>query len=120
MLADQAFWTSIRNTAILVCYIPLSAAITVFISALLREGLRGWQVYRAILYIPNLLGLVIIGVVFSIYLRDDGPLNLAAQVGRRLDRALPDLPVARHQLDCHHQGRLGPSRASVSSTSWPP
>jgi ABC-type sugar transport system permease subunit len=77
MLADQAFWTSIRNTAILVCYIPLSVAITVFVSALLREGLRGWQVYRAILYIPNLLGLVIIGVVFSIYLRDDGPLNLA-------------------------------------------
>ncbi len=75
--ADQAFWTSIRNTAILVCYIPLSVAITVFVSALLREGLRGWQVYRAILYIPNLLGLVIIGVVFSIYLRDDGPLNLA-------------------------------------------
>jgi ABC-type sugar transport system permease subunit len=77
MLADQAFWISIKNTAILVCYIPLSVAITVFVSALLREGLRGWQVYRAILYIPNLLGLVIIGVVFSIYLRDDGPLNLA-------------------------------------------
>ena len=49
MLADQAFWTSIQNTAILVCYIPLSVAITVFVSALLREGLRGWQVYRAIL-----------------------------------------------------------------------
>ncbi len=39
MLADQAFWTSIRNTAILVCYIPLSVAVTVFVSALLREGL---------------------------------------------------------------------------------
>ena len=77
MLADQAFWTSIQNTAILVCYIPLSVAVTVFVSALLREGLRGWQVYRAVLYVPNLLGLVIIGVVFSIYLRDDGPINLA-------------------------------------------
>ncbi len=77
MVEDQAFWTSIRNTAILVCYIPLSVAVTVFVSALLREGLRGWQFYRAILYIPNLLGLVIIGVVFSIYLRDDGPINLA-------------------------------------------
>jgi ABC-type sugar transport system permease subunit len=77
MLADQAFWTSIWNTAILVCYIPLSVVVTVFVSALLREGLRGWQFYRAVLYIPNLLGLVIIGVVFSIYLRDDGPINLA-------------------------------------------
>jgi ABC-type sugar transport system permease subunit len=76
MLGDQAFWTSIANTAILVCYIPVSTAVTVFVAALLREGLRGWQAYRAIFYIPNLLGPVIIGVVFSIYLRDDGSLNL--------------------------------------------
>jgi ABC-type sugar transport system permease subunit len=76
MLGDQAFWTSIANTGILVCYIPLSTVVTVFVAALLREGLRGWQAYRAIFYIPNLLGPVIIGVVFSIYLRDDGALNL--------------------------------------------
>jgi len=76
MLGDQAFWTSITNTAILVCYIPLSTVVTVFVAAILREGIRGWKVYRAILYIPNLLGPVIIGVVFSIYLRDDGSLNL--------------------------------------------
>jgi len=76
MIGDQAFWISITNTAILVCYIPLSTVVTVFVAALLREGLRGWQAYRAIFYIPNLLGPVIIGVVFSIYLRDDGALNL--------------------------------------------
>jgi len=77
MLSDQAFWASIENTAILVCYIPVSTVVTVFVAALLREGLKGWRAYRAILYIPNLLGPVIIGVVFSIYLRDDGSLNLA-------------------------------------------
>jgi ABC-type sugar transport system permease subunit len=77
MMGDEAFWTSLWNTASLVCYIPISVVVTVFVAALLREGLSGWKVYRAILYIPNLLGLVIIGVVFSIYLRDDGPLNLA-------------------------------------------
>lgn len=77
MFSDRAFWTSISNTAILVCYIPVSTVITVFIAALLSEGLRGWQTYRAILFIPNLLGPVVIGVVFSIFLRDDGPVNLA-------------------------------------------
>ena len=76
MINDKAFWTSISNTAILVCYIPLSTVVTVFVAAVLREGIRGWRAYRAILYIPNLLGPVIIGVVFSIYLRDDGSLNL--------------------------------------------
>ncbi len=77
MFKDQAFWTSLRNTAILVCYIPVSTIVTVFVAALLREGFRGWQAHRAMLFIPNLLGSVIIGVVFSIYLRDDGSLNLA-------------------------------------------
>jgi ABC-type sugar transport system permease subunit len=76
MINDKAFWTSIWNTGILVCYIPLSTVATVFVAAILREGIRGWKAYRAILYIPNLLGPVIIGVVFSIYLRDDGSLNL--------------------------------------------
>ena len=77
MLHDEAFWTSIGNTAVLVCYIPVSTVVTVLVAALLREGPRGWQAYRAILFVPNLLGPVVIGIVFSIYLRDDGPLNLA-------------------------------------------
>ena len=76
MFQDQAFWTSILNTGLFVLYIPLGTLFTIFIAALMREGIRGWKTYRAILYIPNLLGPVIIGVVFSIYLRDDGSLNL--------------------------------------------
>jgi ABC-type sugar transport system permease subunit len=77
MVRDEAFWTSLKNTGVLVLYIPVSTIVTVFVAALLREGLRGWKAYRAIFYIPNLLGPVIIGVVFSIYLRDDGLLNLS-------------------------------------------
>jgi ABC-type sugar transport system permease subunit len=76
LLSDQSFWTSLVNTGVLVCYIPVSTIVTVLVAALLSEGLRGWTVYRAILFIPNLLGPVVIGVVFSIFLRDDGALNL--------------------------------------------
>jgi ABC-type sugar transport system permease subunit len=77
MVADDQFWTSIRNTGLMILYIPLSTFITVLIAAFLREGIRGWKAYRAILYIPNLLGYVLMGVIFSIYLRDDGPVNAA-------------------------------------------
>ena len=76
MLADGQFWTSIKNTALLVLYIPLSTIVTLLVAALLREGIGGWKVYRAILYIPNLLGYVLMGVIFSVYLRDDGALNM--------------------------------------------
>ena len=75
MFQDQAFWTSLLNTGLFVLYIPVGTIFTVFVSALMREGIRGWKSYRAILYIPNLLGYVIMGVIFSIYLRDDGTLN---------------------------------------------
>jgi ABC-type sugar transport system permease subunit len=80
MFKDQAFWTSLKNTAVLILYIPLSTLFTLFIAALIREGIKGWQAYRAILYVPNLLGYVIMGVIFSIYLRDDGPLNVVLKM----------------------------------------
>jgi ABC-type sugar transport system permease subunit len=77
MFADGEFWTSIKNTALMVLYIPLSTIFTLLIAAFLREAIGGWKVYRAVLYIPNLLGYVLMGIIFSIYLRDDGALNMA-------------------------------------------
>jgi ABC-type sugar transport system permease subunit len=77
MVADDQFWTSLRNTGLMILYIPVSTIATLLVAAFLREGIRGWKVYRAILYIPNLLGYVLMGVILSIYLRDDGPVNAA-------------------------------------------
>lgn len=75
MFASETFRISLINTAKLVLYIPASLALTVLIAAFLREGLKGWVVFRAVLYIPNLLGPVIMGVVLSVVLRDSGPVN---------------------------------------------
>lgn len=77
MLADGEFWTSIKNTGLMILYIPLGTIVTLLIAAFLREGIGGWKLYRAVLYVPNLLGYVLMGVIFSVYLRDDGALNLA-------------------------------------------
>jgi ABC-type sugar transport systems, permease components len=79
MVVDEQFWTSIRNTALMALYIPVSTIVTLLIAAFLREEIRGWKLYRAILYIPNLLGYVLMGVIFSIYLRDEGPINAIIQ-----------------------------------------
>lgn len=75
MLSDEKFWTSIANTGSLLLYIPISTIITIAAAALLREGLKGWTVFRAVLYIPNLLGVVVIGTAFNLILRDAGPVN---------------------------------------------
>ena len=75
MVNDPTFWVSIKNTLILLLYIPLGAILPIMVSAILREGLKGWPVFRAIIYLPNILGYVIIGMIFSIVLRKIGPLN---------------------------------------------
>lgn len=75
MFKDETFSVSIRNTSVLLLYIPLGTILPIMISAFLREGLKGWPIFRAIIYLPNILGYVIIGLIFSIVLRKIGPLN---------------------------------------------
>ncbi|MBN2440922.1 MAG: sugar ABC transporter permease [Spirochaetales bacterium] len=75
MLQDETFRISIKNTLLLVLFIPLGVMVPLFLSAILRTGLKGWSVFRAIIYLPNILGYVIIGLIFNIILRNNGPLN---------------------------------------------
>lgn len=75
MFKDETFWVSIKNTLVLLLYIPLGVMLPILISALLREGLKGWSIFRAIIYIPNILGYVIMGMISSIMFRKLGPLN---------------------------------------------
>ena len=75
MLEDEIFWTSITNTAILILFIPFGVMAPLILAAILRTGLKGWSVFRAIIYLPNILGYVIIGLIFNIILRNNGPLN---------------------------------------------
>lgn len=75
MIKDEIFWVSIKNTAILILFIPLGVMAPLILSAILRTGLKGWAFFRAIIYLPNILGYVIIGLIFNIILRNNGPLN---------------------------------------------
>ena len=75
LFQDRMFIEAMQNTFVLTFYIPLGTLVPLLISAMLREGLRGWAVFKAILYIPNVLGFVIVGMMFWVVLRDHGPVN---------------------------------------------
>ncbi len=75
MFSDVKFQASIKNTLILLLYIPLGTIVPLFLSAFLREGIKGWSIYKAVIYLPNVLGYVIIGLIFSIIFRKTGPVN---------------------------------------------
>lgn len=75
MFQDERFWQSVNNTLFLLLFIPGGVFIPLCLAALLRGGLKGWRFFRAAIYLPNVLGYVILGGVFNLFLRSDGPLN---------------------------------------------
>ncbi|HBF39080.1 MAG TPA: sugar ABC transporter permease [Firmicutes bacterium] len=80
MFQDDRFWQSIKNTLFLLLFIPGGVFIPLCLAALLRGGLKGWKFFRAVIYLPNVLGYVILGMVFNLFLRSNGPLNSLLQM----------------------------------------
>jgi hypothetical protein len=73
---DSKFYLSLKNTGLLILYIPLATFLPLFLSAVLRDGYKGWAVYKALLYLPNVLGYVLLGILFNVFFREYGPFNL--------------------------------------------
>jgi ABC-type sugar transport system permease subunit len=75
MFHDDKFWHSIKNLGVLILYIPLGVFIPLLLAAILRDGLKGWKFFRSVIYLPSILGYVILGTLFSIILSQSGPLT---------------------------------------------
>lgn len=55
--ADPRFWAAIKVTVIyLVVSVPLVQAFALFLATILNHGVRGLTVYRALFYVPSLIG----------------------------------------------------------------
>jgi ABC-type sugar transport system permease subunit len=75
LLHDEKFWISLKNISILILYIPLGIFLPLFLSAILRDGIPGWNFYKVIMYIPNILGFVVLGSLYKLIFREYGPFN---------------------------------------------
>jgi ABC-type sugar transport system permease subunit len=60
---------------ILVLYIPLGVIFPLILAAILRKGFPGWGVFRAVFYLPNVLGPVLLGILFSVMFSQIGPIT---------------------------------------------
>jgi ABC-type sugar transport system permease subunit len=74
MIKDERFQSSLKNTGILICYIPLGVLLPLIIAAVLRKGLAGWGVFRAVFYLPNILG-ILLGIMFYVMFSQVGPIT---------------------------------------------
>lgn len=74
---DPRYWQSLKVTMIyVVLTVPLQLAFALFIAVVLNRALAGIGVYRAIYYLPSLLGgSVAIAVVWTQLFQQDGAVN---------------------------------------------
>ncbi len=75
MIKDARFLSSLKNMGILILYIPLGVLFPLVIAAALRKGLAGWNKFRAIYYLPNVLGPVLLGILYAMIFSQIGPLT---------------------------------------------
>lgn len=74
---DPKFWTSMRVTMFFVIFsVPLKLAFALAVAMLLNRGIRGLPLYRALFYLPSLLGAsVAIAILWRQIFAGDGLIN---------------------------------------------
>lgn len=77
LAVDPAFRLALGNNLRLLLAVPILIALAVVFAALLHERVRGWRVYRAIVFLPYVLAIPVVGVAFGYLLRLNGPANQA-------------------------------------------
>jgi ABC-type sugar transport system permease subunit len=73
--SDPAFRTALGHNARLLLAVPVLVVLALLISVLLFEGLRGWRFHRWAVFLPFVLPIPVIGVIFGQLLQFNGLVN---------------------------------------------
>lgn len=72
---DDIFWIAIKNNLKLFTCVPLMTFISLIVAVVLFNKITGWKLYRSIIFIPYVLAIPVVGIVFSYLLQYRGALN---------------------------------------------
>ena len=75
LLRDDIFLRSLQHNLVLLVSVPLMLFMGLVLAVILFERVRGWQVYRSILFMPYILAIPVVGIVFSYLFQFNGILN---------------------------------------------
>jgi len=75
LFVNDIFPTAITNNLKLLPAVAILLALGSFLAALLNEQMRGWTFYRAIIFLPYILPVPVVGIAFSQMLTRNGVLN---------------------------------------------
>lgn len=79
ILNQPTFQAAVTNNAKLLLAVPVIIIISVLIAIILFEQVRGWRVYRTVLFIPYILSVPIVAVVLKNIFQFNGPFNETAR-----------------------------------------
>ena len=72
---DPLFKVAIINNFKLFLIVPILTILSLIIASMLADKIRGWKFYRSIIFIPYILAITVVGIVFSYIFQYNGILN---------------------------------------------
>jgi ABC-type sugar transport system permease subunit len=75
ILKDELFIQAAKNNLALLICVPIMVVIALVLAIFLFERIRGWQFYRTTLFLPYLLPIAVVGLIFSYIFQLSGVLN---------------------------------------------
>jgi multiple sugar transport system permease protein len=75
LVSSGTFWIVLRNTLVLLLNVPIQVFVGLVVALLLYEQVKGWRIYRAVIYTPQIISAVIIGYLFRTFFSLNGPVN---------------------------------------------
>jgi len=75
ILGQDLFWDSVRHNLFLLLAVPAMVIWSLLISIVLYERIKGWKLYRIVLFFPYILAIPIIAVVMKKMFQFNGPVN---------------------------------------------
>jgi ABC-type sugar transport system permease subunit len=74
---DPIFRQAVRHNLFLLLSVPVVLVLALAIAFVLHEGIRGWRLYRTVVFIPYMLAIPVLGTTFVYLLSLNGALNAA-------------------------------------------
>jgi len=75
LFEDQAFYHSLLHNVMLLTLVPVLVFLCIIFAVLLFERIRGWRLYRTVIFLPTVLSITVIGITFSVIFQGNGALN---------------------------------------------
>lgn len=75
LFKDDVFLQAVKNNLTLLISVPIMVVMALLLAIFLFERIRGWRLYQNTLFLPYLLPITVVGLVFSYIFQLSGVLN---------------------------------------------